>query len=95
MAHNNKNVKGYRKIQNFKAAREKQKKSYLWGKIYKAINWFFSTNFPNQKRMAGYIQSAERKKPTTKNILPSKIISLSNLKDKAFSRQEIKGVYHH
>ena len=42
-----------------------------------SASWLFSRTFAGQKGVAQYTQNAERKKPTTKNNLPSKVIILS------------------
>ena len=52
----------------------RKENSYIQEKAHKAIIRFFTRNFAGQERMAGYIQSAERKKPVTKNTLPNKIV---------------------
>ena len=59
-----------------KIAREKYKR-----KAHKAIGWIFSRNFAGQKGVALHIQSLERKKTTTKNTLPGKVIIQNKRKE--------------
>ena len=42
------------------------------GKPYMLNSWSISRNSAGQKGMAGYIQSTEREKSTTKSTVPSK-----------------------
>ena len=71
------------------ARKEKKKKEQLvtYNGIPKGlISRIFSKNFQGQKRVAWYIQGAERKKKKlpTKNTIPHKVIILNQRKDKSF-----------
>ena len=56
---------------------------------------FSAESFEGLKGVAGYIQSAERrKKPATTNTLSNKVIS-QNRKDRVSQTNTSKGVHHH
>jgi len=58
-------------------------------------SWFFGNNFTVQEEVAQYIQSTERKKPTTKNTSSGKVIT-QNWREKEFPRKaKPKGVHQH
>ena len=74
-----------------KAASEKQV-----GNCRKAISWLFSRNSAGQTGVAWYIQSDEKKKPTTKNILAGKASIQIWRKGKEFYRHaKAKRVQQH
>ena len=65
---------------NFKGSKEKAT-SYVPGKSYKAIYWFFNRNFTGQKGMACYIQSTEKKKMYNRECFIDNVI-IQNFPDK-------------
>lgn len=55
----------------------------------------FSAETVDQKQGAQFIQGDKRKKPTTKDTLPSKDIIQNERKDKEFNRQANAERMHH
>ena len=59
-------------------------------------SWSFSTNSAGQKRMAGYIQSTEREKSTTKITVPDKDLIQNWWRNTKFFRQaKLKRIQYH
>ena len=54
--------------------KKRKETNYMQGNFHKTFSWLCSRNFASQK--GEYIQSEERKKLITKNILPDKVIIL-------------------
>jgi len=57
---------------NYKCSKRTEN-GYIQGKLHKAISRFFSRNFPHQKGMPWYIQSAEWKNLQPKILYPARL----------------------
>lgn len=64
----------------------KRKDSYIQRKYHKAISEFFSRNFPSQRKVSCYMQSAEWEKYAAKNTLSSRAIIHNRRRDKEFPK---------
>ena len=77
MAHSKTYINNLLKVKDkeriLKATTEKHKRKHT-RKRQETLSRIFSRNFVGQKGVAGYIQSAERRKVPNKNTLPGRVI---------------------
>ena len=78
-----------------KAARERQQVTYKGNPIKQSAD-FCAETLQARREWHSILKSAERRKPTVRNTLSSKVIILNGKKDKElFKHTKSEGVHHH